>query len=60
MDELSQGDENRGGFTMFIGEMATIVKHTLPVKVIIFKNNARAARAASAVWPSIEGLMRST
>jgi pyruvate dehydrogenase (quinone) len=28
-----------GGFTMLMGEMATLVKHRLPVKVIIFKNN---------------------
>jgi pyruvate dehydrogenase (quinone) len=29
-----------GGFTMLMGEMATLVKYKLPVKVIIFKNNA--------------------
>jgi pyruvate dehydrogenase (quinone) len=28
-----------GGFTMMMGEMATLVKYNLPVKVIIFKNN---------------------
>ncbi|MFN7948929.1 MAG: thiamine pyrophosphate-binding protein [Blastocatellia bacterium] len=28
-----------GGFTMLMGEMATLVKYNLPVKVIIFKNN---------------------
>ena len=28
-----------GGFTMLMGEMATLVKYKLPVKVIIFKNN---------------------
>jgi pyruvate dehydrogenase (quinone) len=28
-----------GGFTMLMGEMATLVKYHLPVKVIIFKNN---------------------
>jgi len=28
-----------GGFTMLMGEMATLVKYGLPVKVIIFKNN---------------------
>ena len=28
-----------GGFTMLMGEVATLVKHGLPVKVIIFKNN---------------------
>jgi pyruvate dehydrogenase (quinone) len=28
-----------GGFTMMMGEMATLVKYKLPVKVIIFKNN---------------------
>jgi pyruvate dehydrogenase (quinone) len=29
-----------GGFTMLMGEMATVVKYKLPVKVIIIKNNA--------------------
>jgi pyruvate dehydrogenase (quinone) len=29
-----------GGFTMLMGEMATLVKYKLPVKVLIFKNNA--------------------
>lgn len=29
-----------GGFTMLMGEIATLVKYKLPVKVIIFKNNA--------------------
>ena len=29
-----------GGFTMLMGEMATLVKYKLPVKVIIIKNNA--------------------
>lgn len=29
-----------GGFTMLMGEMATIAKYQLPVKVIIFKNNS--------------------
>src|SRR5207244_42872 len=29
-----------GGFTMMMGEMATLVKYQLPVKVIIIKNNA--------------------
>jgi len=28
-----------GGFTMLMGEMATLVKYQLPVKVIIIKNN---------------------
>jgi pyruvate dehydrogenase (quinone) len=28
-----------GGFTMLMGEMATIVKYQLPIKVIVFKNN---------------------
>jgi pyruvate dehydrogenase (quinone) len=28
-----------GGFTMLMGEMATLVKYQLPVKVIIFKND---------------------
>jgi pyruvate dehydrogenase (quinone) len=28
-----------GGFTMLMGEVATLVKHQLPVKVIIFKND---------------------
>lgn len=28
-----------GGFTMLMGEVATLVKYHLPVKVIIFKNN---------------------
>jgi pyruvate dehydrogenase (quinone) len=28
-----------GGFTMLMGELATIVKYNLPVKVIIIKNN---------------------
>jgi pyruvate dehydrogenase (quinone) len=28
-----------GGFTMLMGEMATMVKYKLPVKVVIFKNN---------------------
>ena len=28
-----------GGFTMLMGEVATLVKHKLPVKVIIIKNN---------------------
>jgi pyruvate dehydrogenase (quinone) len=28
-----------GGFTMLMGELATLVKYQLPVKVIIFKNN---------------------
>jgi pyruvate dehydrogenase (quinone) len=28
-----------GGFTMLMGEMATLVKHKLPVKVIVIKNN---------------------
>jgi pyruvate dehydrogenase (quinone) len=28
-----------GGFTMLMGEVATLVKHQMPVKVIIFKNN---------------------
>lgn len=28
-----------GGFTMLMGEVATMVKYRLPVKVIIFKNN---------------------
>jgi pyruvate dehydrogenase (quinone) len=28
-----------GGFTMLMGEMATLVKYKLPVKVIIIKNN---------------------
>jgi len=29
-----------GGFTMLMGEMATLVKYKLPVKVFIIKNNA--------------------
>jgi pyruvate dehydrogenase (quinone) len=29
-----------GGFTMLMGEMATLVKYQLPVKVIVIKNNA--------------------
>jgi len=29
-----------GGFTMLMGEMATVVKYKLPVKVVIFKNNS--------------------
>ena len=29
-----------GGFTMLMGEVATLVKYKLPVKVIIIKNNA--------------------
>jgi pyruvate dehydrogenase (quinone) len=28
-----------GGFTMLMGEVATLVKYQLPVKIIIFKNN---------------------
>src|ERR671933_2222328 len=28
-----------GGFTMLMGEVATLVKYDLPVKVIIIKNN---------------------
>lgn len=28
-----------GGFTMLMGEVATLVKYSLPVKVIIMKNN---------------------
>jgi pyruvate dehydrogenase (quinone) len=28
-----------GGFTMLMGEVATLVKYQLPVKVIVFKNN---------------------
>jgi pyruvate dehydrogenase (quinone)/pyruvate oxidase len=28
-----------GGFTMLMGEMATAVKHQLPIKIIVFKNN---------------------
>lgn len=28
-----------GGFTMLMGELATIVKYQLPVKIILFKNN---------------------
>ena len=28
-----------GGFTMLMGEVATLVKYNLPVKVIIIKNN---------------------
>jgi len=28
-----------GGFTMLMGEMATLVKYKLPVKVIVIKNN---------------------
>jgi pyruvate dehydrogenase (quinone) len=28
-----------GGFTMLMGEIATLVKYKLPVKVIVFKNN---------------------
>ena len=28
-----------GGFTMLMGEMATLVKYNLPVKVIVIKNN---------------------
>jgi len=29
-----------GGFTMLMGEMVTAVRYKLPVKIIIFKNNA--------------------
>jgi len=29
-----------GGFTMLMGDLATVVKYKLPVKVIIFKNNS--------------------
>jgi len=29
-----------GGFTMLMGEMATVVKYKLPIKIIIIKNNA--------------------
>jgi pyruvate dehydrogenase (quinone) len=29
-----------GGFTMLMGELATIAKYNLPVKVVIFKNNS--------------------
>lgn len=29
-----------GGFTMLMGEMATLVKYKMPVKVFIFKNNS--------------------
>jgi pyruvate dehydrogenase (quinone) len=29
-----------GGFTMLMGEMATLVKYNLPVKIIVIKNNA--------------------
>lgn len=29
-----------GGFTMLMGEVATLVKYNLPVKIIIIKNNA--------------------
>jgi pyruvate dehydrogenase (quinone) len=29
-----------GGFTMLMGEMATLVKYNLPVKIIIIKNNS--------------------
>jgi pyruvate dehydrogenase (quinone) len=29
-----------GGFTMMMGEVATLVKYRLPVKIVIFKNNA--------------------
>jgi len=29
-----------GGFTMLMGELATLVKYKMPVKVIIFKNNS--------------------
>jgi len=28
-----------GGFTMMMGEMATLVKYRLPVKIIVIKNN---------------------
>jgi thiamine pyrophosphate-dependent acetolactate synthase large subunit-like protein len=31
-----------GGFTMLMGEMATAVKYSLPIKVILFKNNSLA------------------
>lgn len=31
-----------GGFTMLIGELATAVRYKLPIKVIVFKNNALA------------------
>jgi pyruvate dehydrogenase (quinone) len=30
-----------GGFTMLMGEMATMVKYNLPVKVMVIKNNVR-------------------
>jgi pyruvate dehydrogenase (quinone) len=29
-----------GGFTMLMGELATIVKYQLPIKILIFKNNS--------------------
>jgi pyruvate dehydrogenase (quinone) len=29
-----------GGFTMLMGELATLVKYKLPVKIVIFKNNS--------------------
>jgi pyruvate dehydrogenase (quinone) len=29
-----------GGFTMLMGELATIAKYNLPVKIVIFKNNS--------------------
>jgi pyruvate dehydrogenase (quinone) len=29
-----------GGFTMLMGELATIVKYKLPIKMLIFKNNS--------------------
>lgn len=29
-----------GGFTMLMGELATIAKYQLPVKIVIFKNNS--------------------
>jgi pyruvate dehydrogenase (quinone) len=29
-----------GGFTMLMGELATLVKYKLPVKIIVFKNNS--------------------
>jgi pyruvate dehydrogenase (quinone) len=28
-----------GGFTMLMGELATIVKYALPIKIVVFKNN---------------------
>jgi len=43
-----------GGFTMLMGEMATLVKYKLPVKIIIIKNNSLARSSGSRLcWTRI-------